>query len=342
MPYNVISAESGEITNFDDVEYRLMSGSVRNYHNWIVSQLQQPLVKAFGFAHSDVLVIIKDTEDLLDIFNSTLTISISKYNLSIMRTALLLNRQQEMEDITRRIRFAKDPTIIAELEQRVQKYDQLLNNSIFNDIPIHNLPNISDYMAIPKAEEILFEYEDPIQERKLDDKFGILNSPDLFIPDLDYYRNMCALRNAPLSIAYIDVDDFKKFNTKYTETLVDQHLLPNLMSAIESHMYCHGYAYRYGGDEYVMLMPNRNIEQAKVHLQEFQTRISKLEYHLIVKKPTVSIGIIEIDKSTYLTNHEIEKLAVEAKNQAKANGRNSIAYFIQGSVDPSKIEILEK
>lgn len=319
-----------------------MSGSVRNYHNWIVSQLQQPLVKAFGFALSDVLVIIKDVKELLDKLKPASTISISKYNLSIMRTALLHNRQLEMGDITRRIRFAKDPTIIAVLEQRVQKYDQLLNNSIFNDIPIHNLPNISDYMAIPKAEEILFEYEDPIQERKLDDKFGILNSPDLFMPDLDYYRNMCALRNAPLSIAYIDVDDLKEFNTEYTETLVDQHLLPKLMSAIESHMYCHGYAYRYGGDEYVMLMPNRNIEQAKTHLKDFQTRISKLEYHLITERPTVSIGVIEIDKSTYMTNYEIEKLAVEAKNKAKANGINTIAYFNQGSVDPSKIEILEK
>src|SRR6516162_9933128 len=59
------------------------------------------------------------------------------------------------------------------------------------------------------------------------------------------------LRGIILAIAFLDIDDFKTFNTKYGETKIDLNLLPRFMQALEAHVYHHGHAYRQGGDEYL-------------------------------------------------------------------------------------------
>ena len=52
-----------------------------------------------------------------------------------------------------------------------------------------------------------------------------------------------------------NIDKFKDFNTKYGETQIDVRLLPRFMAALEAHVYSRGFAYRFGGDEYVVLLP---------------------------------------------------------------------------------------
>src|ERR1019366_4323533 len=75
-------------------------------------------------------------------------------------------------------------------------------------------------------------------------------------PDLAYYRQRTDHCGSSLAVAFVDIDHFKEFNTAHTETVIDRNVLPRFMQLVESHVHFHGHAYRQGGDEYLILLPN--------------------------------------------------------------------------------------
>jgi len=341
MPIEIDAIEGNQVSLWTSPEKELARNALVGYNNWIYENLGKPISKAIRQRPDPISRILSEINELIAAIDADK--AVKEESLPILKSAILLTRQSESENVEYRSRQTLDPTTILRLRLDLAALDQILQHQALSDQSPHVLPRITDYLTIHSAEQALSLSDDlQLGDRKTDDKFGILLAPDLFKPDLTYYRAVCGLRNVPLCVAYIDVDDLKTLNTNYTETYVDQHLLPKFMSAIESHMFFHGYAYRYGGDEYIILMPNRDLEQAITHLEYLQLQITELDYFGIAEKPTVSIGVIEIDDSIYKSNSEIERLAVEAKNNAKENGKNTIAYFDHGSVDPSTIEMIEK
>jgi diguanylate cyclase (GGDEF)-like protein len=178
-------------------------------------------------------------------------------------------------------------------------------------------------------------------ERQYDEKFHLLQSRNLFKPDLHYYRSKCGLRGVSVAIAFIDIDDFKKnFNTPYGETHVDLFVLPVFMRALETHIYGHGYAYCYGGDEYVLLMPNTDADLATDFLQRLRRRIAKLVFHDTEKTITVSAGLCVADWDCHLTDEELLRKAERAKNFAKEKGKDQIAGYTGKLLDESELRIL--
>ena len=89
------------------------------------------------------------------------------------------------------------------------------------------------------------------------------------LPDLAYFRVKCELRDQSVSVAYVDIDEFKSFNDKYGHERVDRDILPRFMSEIEGVVFSRGFAYRIGGDEYLILLPNMSRGSAIRFLLEF-------------------------------------------------------------------------
>ncbi len=341
MPIKFDSSEDKAVSVWTNPERQIALNTLVAYINWFEDNLRRPIISTLGLVPQHISKDWNKINSLKEDFANNR--EITEELLPITKTALLMAKQNESEVAEERSRQSLDPLTISSLQLKLATLDQILDLKKLKDQVPYVPPKITDYLSIHSAERALSQTENlQLIDRKSDDKFGILLAPDLFTPDLSYYRVVCSLRNVPLCVAYIDIDDLKIFNTTYSETHIDQHLLPKFMSAIEAHMYSHGSAYRYGGDEYVILMPNRDLEQAITHLDHLQMKIAELGYFEIAEKPTVSIGVIEVDDSIYKTTSEIEKLAVDAKNRAKEEGKNAIAYFDHGSVDPSKIEIVEK
>ena len=167
----------------------------------------------------------------------------------------------------------------------------------------------------------------PLQPRQYDEKFHILQAPQLFLPDLTYFRARCDDRETPLAIAFVDIDDFKKFNTSHGETKVDRNVLPRFMQTIEAHLFHHGFAYRQGGDEYLILLPSLSRPLAVAFLDELRRKLADLAYPDVKEKTTVSIGLCIVDADCPLTDRELRGRANGAKQFAKENGRNCIATY---------------
>jgi diguanylate cyclase (GGDEF)-like protein len=128
-------------------------------------------------------------------------------------------------------------------------------------------------------------------------------------------------------VRWLDIDDFKMFNTLYGEVEIDRRVLPKFMQVLEAHVFQHGFAYRYGGDEYVILLPNLSRELAIYFLNAIRLGVSEIRYAGIDGVTTVSVGFCYVDADCLLTDREIEARANKAKNFAKKQGKNRIATF---------------
>jgi diguanylate cyclase (GGDEF)-like protein len=202
------------------------------------------------------------------------------------------------------------------------------------------VPHLTEFLAIKFVEE-MHKPAHALQEREYDEKFHILQAPALFMKDLRYFREKCELRWSGLLTAYLDVDDFKGFNTRYGETKVDRDLLPRFMELMESHVYTHGFAYRYGGDEYVLLLPNMSLDLGIGFIQEFQRKLGMVTYRGIAEKATVSIGALYVPADCFLTEREIEDRANRAKNFAKKSGKNCIATYRDGYYEDADLAVVK-
>jgi diguanylate cyclase (GGDEF)-like protein len=139
------------------------------------------------------------------------------------------------------------------------------------------------------------------------------------------------------SIAMLDVDHFKKFNDSYGHESGDQAL--RLVASRLSHITGGGKAYRYGGEEFAIVFPNKPSEEVFVYLDRMRRVIEQSVFTVRgndrrkkgnsgvgrgSKKQTnvtVSIGLASTNGDR-LAPAEILRMADQALYKAKAKGRN--------------------
>jgi diguanylate cyclase (GGDEF)-like protein len=188
------------------------------------------------------------------------------------------------------------------LEHEVKTLDALVNEAWFQQIDSLRLPRLKDFLPVQFIEAAMGNLIS-LPTRQYDEKFHILQAPALFLPDLAYFRAKCEVRGAPLTIAFMDIDDFKPFNTDHGETKVDRNLLPLFMQTLEAQVYHHGFAYRQGGDEFLILLPSLSKSLAVEFLDELRCKLADIKYRDIEGTTTVSIGVCIADPDCPLTEN---------------------------------------
>jgi diguanylate cyclase (GGDEF)-like protein len=218
------------------------------------------------------------------------------------------------------------PDLLGRLERELKPFDLFINQDWFIRSSIYPMPRLSDFLTLERIEGILGN-EPILLQRIYDEKFHILQAPTLIIPDINFYRERCALRGKPVVVAYLDIDNFKKFNEKYGETKIDRDLLPIFMKHVEGFVFARGHAYRHGGDEYVLVLPNMTQDAAVSELDALRNQVKGLNYRGIEEKTRISIGFCVANPDCFLTDRELEERAEHAKNYVKSNGRDFIATY---------------
>ncbi len=135
------------------------------------------------------------------------------------------------------------------------------------------------------------------------------------------------------SIAMLDIDFFKKFNDKYGHDVGDEVL--KLVASCLQKVTGNGKAYRYGGEEFTIIFPRKDIKEVIPHLDELRKKISKQEYAYKKQykngksttqklKVTISIGVAQRNETNKATD-EVIKAADKALYRAKKKGRNCVS-----------------
>jgi len=122
----------------------------------------------------------------------------------------------------------------------------------------------------------------------------------------------------PLSLIMIDIDDFKRFNDEHGHLVGDEGLV-RLSALIKSNMRDVDLSYRFGGEEFIVLVPETALE-GTVHFAE---RLRKLIQEAL--SFTVSIGVAQ-----YLLNETAEAWLARvdwALYQAKKEGKDRVRFW---------------
>lgn len=126
----------------------------------------------------------------------------------------------------------------------------------------------------------------------------------------------------PLSIIIIDLDKFKRINDNYGH-LVGDKVLKYVAQEIKSNLREIDVLARYGGDEFVILMPQTNLEQAELTAQRLIDKIDKKILSIDAEKIhiTLSLGVSNFRGDGKLGFDDLLDQADKALYQAKLNRR---------------------
>ncbi len=123
----------------------------------------------------------------------------------------------------------------------------------------------------------------------------------------------------PFSLLYVDIDNFKHHNDLYGHQAGDQ-LLQKFSKILNSQLREKDSAFRYGGEEFIILLPQTGQEKAwevAVGLRKNVEQQLSLDYGI-----TVSIGVAQ-----YQSGKDVIEQADQAMYRAKREKKNRVCVF---------------
>jgi len=158
------------------------------------------------------------------------------------------------------------------------------------------------------------------KQRAFTDELTNIYNRAYFNEELFKQIAICKREKATFSFIMLDIDKFKDFNDTYGHQIGDE-VLKDLARIINNHTRATDTFARWGGEEFVKILPNTNLNDAKKVAEHLR---SIVEYHTFVDglKVTCSFGVSEFKDSD--NGQTILKRADDALYKAKENGRNRV------------------
>jgi diguanylate cyclase (GGDEF)-like protein len=195
-------------------------------------------------------------------------------------------------------------------------------------IDINLLKIISNYssshLGVLKVLEDLRKVQDLIH---IDDVTGLYNQRKLY-KDLSFLVDKFKKEKDPFCVLFIDLDHFKRVNDNFGH-LIGTRLLELVAIDVKQLLRDTDLMYRYGGDEFVVILVGANaaagkmvgeriLHKIKSKKYEFESKDNKSEMNL-----SVSIGVAEFP-SDAKSSEEVLTLADRMMYEAKESGRGIV------------------
>ena len=138
----------------------------------------------------------------------------------------------------------------------------------------------------------------------------------------------------PLSVVMIDMDKFKEVNDGHGHAAGD-HLLKAFADCVRITLRKTDLAFRYGGDEFVIALPQTGIAQAVQVVHKLRQAFASVDFsHAIAHlehQPTLSIGVVERSvPQNIVTLQNLLAAADQALYEAKGANRNCVKVYGAG------------
>jgi len=142
---------------------------------------------------------------------------------------------------------------------------------------------------------------------------------------VEEYAKLATRQRLKFSLAMMDIDDFKKVNDTYGHVTGDE-VLKRVGKIISSTIRDTDLAGRYGGEEFLILMPATEIDAAKKAIERVLENIRNYNWkELGIEKVTMSAGVAQAVPGKSVT--ELIEMADKALYQAKRSGKDRcVAY----------------
>lgn len=127
-----------------------------------------------------------------------------------------------------------------------------------------------------------------------------------------------------------DVDSFKKYNDHYGHLKGDE-VLQKVADVVLENSRTGDTAYRYGGEEFLVMLPEQTLETARIAAERLRRSVEALELPNEAVGPdavvTVSCGLAGLAPGGAKTVERLLKEADDALYEAKRRGKNNVAVY---------------
>ncbi|MCU0736485.1 MAG: diguanylate cyclase [Methylotetracoccus sp.] len=202
----------------------------------------------------------------------------------------------------------------------------------------------SDFVVKPfRAEELLLRVRRVLRERELTeernrmmeklqtlavtDGLTTLFNSRHFHSQLELEVDRSLRYRHSLSLLLIDVDHFKEYNDRFGHVEGDK-VLVRFSQILKSCLRTNDSAYRYGGEEFTVILPETGAEEARKVAQRIRTTLEAEVFHPPSSRPvskTISIGVTQYGPVESTT--DFVRRADQAMYLSKQSGRNCVSVL---------------
>ena len=177
--------------------------------------------------------------------------------------------------------------------------------------------------AQEETEQLRAELEAQRREAMIDPLTGLFNRRAM-----DHHLEYLWEEDQHLSVLAMDIDHFKHINDSYGHAIGDI-VIRNVADVVRKCIRGEDIAIRYGGEEFLVLLPNTHLEGAVTVAEAIRKRIEALRLvrkndNFILEPFTISLGVAKRRDDD--DRDSLFDRADKALYQAKSNGRNQVMH----------------
>jgi diguanylate cyclase len=172
--------------------------------------------------------------------------------------------------------------------------------------------------------EVRLKPEEIEEKARQDDLTGVYNRRAL-VAAMHDAKHRADAGGEPLSLCMIDIDLFKRYNDEF-DHLTGDLVLRSLAATVQAGLRTTDVFGRYGGEEFVQILPQTSLAGAMADAERLRQRIATLELPAAVTRSlgrlTVSVGVAQ-----YVRDEPIEQTFARADRalyKAKQRGRDRV------------------
>ncbi|WPC43607.1 diguanylate cyclase [Clostridium sp. JS66] len=158
-----------------------------------------------------------------------------------------------------------------------------------------------------------------IYEKSIRDDLTNLYSRNYIVSILDTMIEIYIKQGKKFTTLMFDIDYFKSINDTYGHLCGDEVLVA-VSSVLKKNLRSTDYIGRYGGEEFIVVLPDTQKEKAKEIAERIRKGVANLSWKQKINV-TISGGVYE---NEVYTKYECIKIVDKLLYMAKANGRNRI------------------
>ena len=168
---------------------------------------------------------------------------------------------------------------------------------------------------------VLRKYNEQLQRLTITDNLTQTYNRLKLDAELEQQANLYHRYKQPFSIMIMDIDLFKQVNDRYGHQSGDV-VLVEFTRIIKKHIRKTDIFGRWGGEEFMLIIPNTDIHKAMIQAEKLRLLIAQHNFK-IVGHLTASFGVAQFDEENNTIKQLISK-ADKALYQAKEQGRNRV------------------
>lgn len=244
------------------------------------------------------------------------------------------SRHQELRNVLEDMEDALEGDhTVDELKKQAQHYLGQMANSLSAGEEAERMEQeglMSLLVSMQQQLSSLQKQTDSYRKKLVEQRINMYTDPLTRVPNRMAYNERaskewerCQAQAKPLSIAVVDVDHFKRINDKYGHAAGDK-TLQAIARHLKSNLSSTEFVARWGGEEFIILLPDHSNEKLRNRLNELREGLAKLPFKFKQERLTVTASI----GGTQCRQGEKLDTAFERADkclyQAKSGGRNQV------------------